>query len=339
MNMQKIFIAPLLLIQLLLPASYLFASEYSVRPFLIDVEVLPRDVVTKTVQLTNDSENRKYIVFATVNEISVDNEGEIKQFISPVMTDRTVTMTSWIEVKRGRIEIPPGEQREVPITFRINPFAEPGEYHAFIGFVPAANRPTAEKIALEGEADGVVVKITVTDQRSESMRIKSFLVDRFVFDDSGRSIEVEIENKGDIDSAPVGELIFYNSRGAEVDAIPFNTENVSIAPGETKTMYAQVPQESNMGRIKANLSLHYGEKQTAQLQDTTFFYFIPLHIAIIIGVIILILALVVTYLFKRAFMQKEYHEDADEVQMYVREGHDPNPQDHDINLRNDNTHN
>ena len=51
--------------------------------------------------------------------------------------------------------------------------------------------------------------------------------------------------------------------------------------------------------------------------------------------VILIGALLVTLMFRKAFFHANYDdEDGDEVMMYVREGHDPNPQDHDIDLKN-----
>lgn len=322
-------------ILLLSPLSFVFAGEYSVRPFLFDVVAQPRDVVTETVILTNESEYRKYVVYATVNEISLDAEGEIKEFVSPVMTDRSNTVTSWIEVTRGRIEIPPGEKKEVTLTLRINPAAETGEYQAFVGFVPAANRPKAESIAMNGEADGVIVKVTIADQRKDSMKIAGFQIDRFITGEDNREIDVVIENMGDIASAPTGEIIFYDSRGVEIDATPFNTEGIEVPPGEVVTLKGTVPVKDSLGRFKANISLEYGGNQRAALFDTASFYLMPLHLLIMMFGVILVGAIIVTFMFKRAFMSdQEDDEDGDSVMMYVREGHDPNPQDHDIDLKN-----
>lgn len=323
------------LLLILLPVAAVSAAEYTVRPFLIDKVGQPRDVITENALLTNNSAYRKYVVYATVNEISIDTTGEIKEFVSPVMTDRSSTVTSWIEVTRGRIEIPPGEQKEVPITLRVNPYAEPGEYHAFVGFVPAPNRPAAEALAMAGEADGVIVKLTIADKRTDSMKISGFLIDRFVTNEDSRRIDVEIQNVGDVASAPKGEIIFYDSRGVEIDSTPFNEEGIAVPPGKTITLQSIVPLKDDIGRFKANLSLRYGENQQASLYDTSYFYLLPSHLLLLLFGAILIGAIVITLLFRRAFMATQGEDETgDDVMLYVRDGHDPNPQDHDIDLKN-----
>ncbi|NCN11815.1 hypothetical protein GW937_00660 [Candidatus Kaiserbacteria bacterium] len=317
--------------------SIVMAAEYTVRPFLIDHVAEPRETITEMVMLTNDSPYRKYVVYATVNEISVDTEGEIKEFVSPVMTDRTNTVTSWIEVTRGRIEIPPGEKKEVPLILRINPYATPGVYHAFVGFVPAPDRPTAEAIALRGEADGVIVKITVLDKRNDSMKLSGFLIDRFITGDTHKEIEVIINNTGDIPSAPQGEIIFYNSQGVEISSAPFNAEGTTISPGETVTLTSLVPLEKGIGRFKANLALQYGEDQQASLHDTTFFYLVPLHYLLLLFGVIVSIVIAITLLFRKTLLSARSGEyDDDTIALYVRNGHDSNPKDHDIDLKNTN---
>lgn len=321
----------LLLVILSLPLSS-FASGISVRPFLIDETIAPRGDSQNLITIKNNYDYRKVVIYATVNEITVDNEGEIKQFVSPVMTDRTNTITSWIEITRGRIEIPALESREVPLAIKVHPFAEPGEYHVFIGFVESSNRPKAEAVAMAGGADGVIVKVTVEDKREDSMHISSFIIDRFVFGDDKKKINIEVENTGDIASVPQGEIIFYDSRGVEVSSIPVKGE--SVAPGERVTLSSIIPIGNELGRYKANLSLKYGENQTAALYDTTFFYLMPLHLMLIIFGIVLAFSLFIVLLFRKSFVVHDDEDSFDEVTMYVRDGHEPNPQDHDIDLKN-----
>jgi hypothetical protein len=325
-------IIPTLFLFCLLFPSIGVANEITIRPFLIDETVEARDVLTRTITLTNQYQDRKLVVFATVNEISVDSAGEIKEFITPVMTDRTNTVTSWVEISRGRIELEPGATIEVPLTLRIHPYVKYGEYHVFIGFVPESTRPEAEKIALQGEAGGVIVKVTVADDIQESLRVGGFLIDRFVIVESDRNVSIKVRNDGELPSTPSGEVIFYNSKGEEVAAIPVNTSGTVVAPGEEITLSEKLPIENDLGRYKANLDLKYGVNQKASLADTTFFYSLPLQLVLFIFFGILIITLFVTLLFKRVFMEEKDDEDAQSVVMYVKDTHDAKPKDHDIDL-------
>ncbi len=313
------------------------ASEITIRPFLIHETLEPRESVTNLVVINSEYETRKAIVYATVNEISVGIDGEIKEFISPVMTDRTNTVTSWIEITRGRIEIPAGESREIPLTIRLHPQAKPGEYHVFVGLVEAKNRPAARSIAMKGDADGVVVKVTVPDQRSDNLKISSFSVQRFVTGDKNRDVEIELENVGDLPTAPEGEIIFYDSRGNEVSSVLLAGD--SIDPGSVGVIKTEIPPTNGLGKFKANLSLNYGANQAASLFDTTFFYLMPLHwmIALFLGV--LVISVLTVLLMKKAFGGDSdgdnYEDSFSEVTMYVKDGHSPDPKDHDINLKNE----
>jgi hypothetical protein len=325
-----------LMVFLVLSPAFVAASEIAIRPFLIDETLTPRDTKQKLITLTSAYEFRKAVLYATVNEITIDSAGEIKQFVTPVMTDRTNTVTSWIEISRGRIEVPAGETREVPLTIRVHPFAEPGEYHVFIGLVEAKNRPAAEAAAMAGDAKGVIVKVTVSDERVDGIRISGFMIDRFITGEDDRLIEVEVENAGELTSAPSGEIIFYDTRGVEVTSVPINTQGVSIAPGQTVTLLSQVPASGELGRIKANVSLRYGNNQAASLFDTTSFYLIPVNILLLLFGGILIASIFVALLFRRVFAsgKDDDGENYADVTMYVRDGHEPNPQDHDIDLKN-----
>lgn len=323
---------PVLIFTLLISPAIVFASEISIRPFLIDSTLVPREAATETIILTNDYSARTAVLYATVNEISVGTDGEIKDFMSPVTTDRTNTVTSWINISRGRIEVPAGETYEIPLVIKIHPYAEPGVYHVFIGFVETKKRAAAEAIALAGDADGVLVKVTVTDERTDSMRISSMVVDQFVTDISEQQVAITIENSGEYESAPSGEIIFYDNRGFEVAALPINTERESVLPADSKTFITNIPVESGLGKYKANVNLLYGENQQASLYDTVGFYMLPLYY-IYIGIGLLSLLLLVLFLLmRRGSVIGFSDESGDDVTVFIRDGHDPKPKHHDIDL-------
>lgn len=310
------------------------AAVVSIRPFLIDETVEPRDIVTRDITVTSEVIDRNLNVYATVNEISLNTEGEILDFVSPVMTDRTNTVTSWVEISRGRILLEPGQSTVVPLTLRIHPYAEPGEYHVFIGFVAAQNRPTAESIVKNGDADGVIVKVVVDDTTSESLHITDFDVNRFVFNEEGRSVAVEVENIGDAPSTPDGEIIFYNARGEEVGAVDVNKEGNVIGPEETTVFNVQIPFSDKLGRFKANLTLQYGEDNASSVFDTTQFYMLSYRILALLFLGIVILSVVITLLLRRLFDDEDFFdEDGIHLPLHFKTGKEYEEKDHDISLK------
>jgi hypothetical protein len=332
MRLSFIF-ASLLLPLLLLPATRVSASNISVQPLLLDLDVKGRDVVTNDITLTNETAT-KISVYATVNEISIGGSGEISEFVSPVMTDRTDTITSWVEITRGRIEFEPGETKTVPLTIRMHPYAKPGEYHAFIGFVPETKRPNAEALALSGKAEGLVLKVALKESSNDLLRISAFLVDRFVVKSSQRTIDVELENRGEKDSVPKGEIIFYNSRGEEVAFAAVNEAGVAVPAGEVKIFTTPIPFQDKLGRFKANVTMRYGSDAENSIFDTVQFFMMPLYLVIIIFFSIVVLSLLLTYLIRGAF-RDELHGDDDgkDVPLYVRDDREHVTKDHDIHVK------
>jgi len=296
------------------------------------VSLVPRESTTETILVESNYELRNATVYATVNEITVGTDGAIKEFVTPVMTDRTNTVTSWIEITRGQIKLAAGESAEIPLSIKVHPFAEPGEYHAFIGLVPTSKRFQAEEVALAGEADGVIVKITVTDERKDAMRITSMTVDRIVAREDERKVEITVANSGDMASAPQGELIFYDSRGREVVAVPVNQTAESINPDEEKTFTAIIPLDNDIGQFKANVNLLYGENQRASLYDTTSFFMIPIQYLLMLIGFFTLLIIVLLLLMRNRRDQYVNTADGDDVPMYIKDGYAANPHDHDIDL-------
>jgi hypothetical protein len=321
----------LALLLCLLP-HYTLANNVLVTPLLLEFDVEARDIVTREVTLTNRTQ-QKVVVFATVNEVAVDSTGDIKEFVSPIMSDRTNTVTSWIEITRGRIELEPGEVRNIPVTLRIHPYAAYGDYFAFIGFVESSKRPEAEVVALRGEAKGVILKVALNDTSVQSLRVTSYTSDRFIFDADNGGLSVEVENIGTVESVPGGEIIFYNSRGEEISALPFNEAKEVLQPGEKRVMTLKIPFADELGRFKANLSLRHGDTQTASVFDTTQFYMIPYRHLLMIVFGILATSIIVTFLLRKAFHEELHDEDGSNVPLYVRSDREHIEHDHDIHIK------
>jgi hypothetical protein len=184
---------------------------------------------------------------------------------------------------------------------------------------------------MSGNAQGVIVKLSLEDKFSESLRISKFNLDRFVITDSDRLIEVELSNDGERSIVPDGEIVFYNSSGQEFSSKIVNTEGIDIPPGESRELIFKLPFEGGLGKFKANLAIQYGQNQTASVFDTAQFFVFPLPWVLVAIAVIIILSLLLTYLIRKVFSGD--NSENDQVPLYVRKDREHIPKDHDINLQ------
>jgi hypothetical protein len=300
-------------------------------PLLVDHDVQPRDTLSDTLKVSNTTDH-PIRLFPTVNEITIGNEGTVEKFIPASMSDNSVSITSWIEVSRASLEIAPGDTIQVPIIIRMNPNAKPGEYHGFVGFPEGANRDEAEAKVIKGDAPGTIVRLSITEKRTEYLRLEHFSVDRFVTGTKQAVASYELSNVGGLPLTPSGEMIFYDGKGIEQASVKLNTENKTIAPGAKQTFTVPVPDLGVIGRYKAFLNVEYGTTQRANLYDTMYFNIVPIKWIIGTFIAFLLLSIIlVLYYHKRTV--KIHSDDNDLVMVYVRDGISGPEKEHDINLK------
>lgn len=324
---------PITILLLLIALFPLFAeaNTYKVTPLIIDREVEARDIFSETITITNNK-NHKIRVYPSVNEVAVDAGGDITSFVPPSMADGAETVTSWLSISRAKQEVGPGETVQVPLHVKVHPNAEPGVYHAFIGFGSGGNRPAAEQQVKSGQAPGVIVTLSVDQDQTEFLKLDRFMVDRFVTSPENESVQYVLENPGEAPVVPTGEIIFYNSRGEEVAAVPVNPDGDTLAPGQESTYTTRAPTDGMLGKYKAFLSVDYGSEQVASVYDTVFFYAVPWQQLLIVFGVLLFVAAVLTVFLHRRYAAGDEYDDADHVPMFVRESRSED-KDHDINLK------
>ncbi|MFT7506896.1 MAG: hypothetical protein ACI92I_000032 [Acidimicrobiales bacterium] len=307
-----------------------FAANHLVTPLVLNFNLEKRDIITEYITLTNTSE-RMVRVYASVNNVAMEG-GVVESFEQKVVADKGTTATTWIEISRQRMELKPGEVREVPFTIRMNPLTEPGDYNVFIGFAEGSNRPNAASKVAQGLAPGTIVHISVDQTQDQFLRLEKFDVDRFVTATDGETMLFTLTNPGGVDIIPSGEVIFYNNKGVEVDSLPVNVQQSKVPADGEASFSMDVPDALTLGKYKAFLSVEYGEHLTASVHDTAFFYIMPLKQLIIIFFIILVLTILIAlYAHRRYDGGGDVGDGSENVAMYVREGTSDN-QDHDLDL-------
>ncbi len=318
------------------PSLVLAAANFSASPLIIDYTTEGRDIINRDIILTNNT-NRPTRIYASVHEVEVEvgEEAGVHEFVTPSMTDRSTTITSWLEISRARLELPANGTLTVPLTIRIHPNTPPGTYHALIGFATGPNRDDIEAKVISGQAASVILKITIKDDKREQLHLVSFATDRFTLRETDNKLSFTIENTGDIPLTPEGDVIIYDTSGKELASLNVNSGKVTIAPGERVQIYEDLPFINRIGRNKAYLTLQYGENQ-ATVFDTAFYYSIPWYYLFIIFTLLALILSLVAWVFKRAFTREDREDDQlYDLPMFVKNSREHTEYDHDINLKND----
>jgi hypothetical protein len=315
----------------MLSTNNVFAGpSYTASPLVIDVEAEARDIIPKEFTITNTG-TQPVTVYPTVNNVSLEEANRIDEFLPPVMSDRTSSLASWIEVSRRGVDIPVGESRTVKLTLRINPQPEPGTYHALIGLGHGRNQTEAIKQVMNGTAPGVIVTVTIEEKTVEFLKLSKFIIDKFVTSSDNKAAVFSFKNPGDETLIPKGDIIFYNSKGSEISSVEVNDSNTSIAPGGEHVFTVSVPTDGLFGKYKAYLSVDYGQTQKGSIQDTNFFYVFPLKIVLLILAILILLTGIGAWHIHRKYFDEDI-DDSDRLHLHVKEGHSGS-HDHDINLK------
>lgn len=305
--------------------------SYTVSPLVIDENVVPRDIISREITLVNTGDI-PVTIYPTVNNIALTEGGTIEKFITQVMSDQTRSLAAWIEISRAGIDLHAGETKKATLTLRINPGAEPGEYHALVGFAHGNNRDEAEKKVASGKAPGVIVTTRINDNKRTVLKLAQFVIDKFVISKANTASTFIMKNPGDKPVTPQGEIIFYDAKGREVAAVPVNDEKVTIDPGKEYVFKGTVPLDGLFGKYKAFLSVDYGTENLASIQDTTFFYAVPLRFLLIILSITIVVVAFAAFHIHRKYLDDD-SDGSELLPLHVRDTHTAEPFHHDIDLK------
>lgn len=317
---------------LLLPSIGLAADPtHQVLPRAIDRTVTASDVLNEHVTIINQRPHT-IKVYATVNGLVVNEQGDILDYVPNVNADRSNTITSWIQIQRGVITLEAGASTTLPVSIKIPAEAEAGEYHALIGFGEGRNREIAEQTVISGAAPGTLVRIEIPEEIVPQSDLDLFSVDRFILDKTKEAVTYTVFNTTDTPLAPSGEVIVYNNRGAEIGTVPINPAGVLVPSGETLAFTAPIDALQVTGRYQAKLALN-NDSLAAAVYDATNFFYIPWWQLLVLFILLILMSIGLYRVAARGNRSVTVAEtEVGALPLHVYEGQSPE-EDHDINLK------
>jgi hypothetical protein len=223
------------------------------------------------------------------------------EFNDPTKLDKTVSLARWIRVKRGPLNIKPGEKYELSLSVEVDMNARPGVYHAAVSFSQASNMPAAEAAAITNNLPTLLVNMTVEDGAIEKAQIGSFKSLKNIFFQLPVIFNLNVDNIGNQPISPQGTMIIYDRQGREVDALNINGDKKNIPPETTENfVFEWKPAPAKiLGKYRAKINLVYGEKAVRDLSDSIYFWILPLRYLVIILVVALIIIILLTIIMFR----------------------------------------
>lgn len=268
-------------------------------PSILDEKAKARDILRFDIVLKNGAATMAS-VYPTVNDISM-TEGQ-QEFIEPSLLDRKVSLASWMTIGRGVKDIPSGQEVKVSLEIKVDLSATPGKRFAQIAFPSGSNRTEAEAKVKDGNTPKVLVNIDVEEEIVERAQIKDFKTSKNTYIRYPVDFTLELENFGNRQINPQGNIMIFNRRGEEVANFDINGNGERIEPETSKKLFSAWTDGRGFGKYKAKLEIEYGSKDKRDLQDTIYFWVFPLPLLIMFAVITFVLILVISIiLFKKTY--------------------------------------
>lgn len=277
-------------------------ERLTVTPMVYDEKAKKRDILKRNISLTNNTDS-KLDVYVFVNDI--DTEVGEQEFEGRTTANISESLANWIEISRGKIDLEPGQTKQIPFLIHVSVYADPGIHHAQISFGWGSTKIDAQVKAAQEPAASINVE--VLDDSKEVLQLGSFLSDKTFFTENVASFSYLFENIGNRAVSPSGEIRIYNRRGEEVGAIGVNDDDAELLPNMTSKLGSIWNSEGKFGRYKAMLDVEYGAKQRGTVQDTIFFWVIPWKKILFIFIVLsAVLAMVVYLLHRRYELYQEF---------------------------------
>ncbi len=293
--MKKYLLLLILGLQLCTTASFAHAQtspELSVTPVVIDEKAKPRDILKENITIKNTS-NRTLQLYPSVNDVN-SKQGE-QSFVRATDSVGLVdSLANWIELSRGMVQLSPGEEKSIPFIIRVNLSAVPGSYHALISLTEGGTRAEADSKPPFGV---ITVNTEVQADVKELLQLNKFTTGNIFFSGDDVLFNYQLQNIGNQNLEPKGQIHIYNRKGEEVASVEVNKDGKNISPEQASQLASVWSAANGFGRYKALLTVNYGSQQVASVQDTVFFWVVPWKQMLAVFVVTLILITVLALQF------------------------------------------
>lgn len=280
-------------------------SGLSISPTRTELSIKPGDAGTVTITIKNVTKG-EITAKALVNDFEPDNDTGEPKLITDDSKRSAASIRDFL-IGFSDIDLQPDQEKEINIPVQIPSDAAPGAYYGVIRY-QAVPKTTSEQgagqVALTASV-GSLVLIEVPGNITEKIeikKVKAYLDSRSgsLFTNEPNKVGVTIKNLGNSFAKPFGQVQVTNMQGKQVHAYELNnsTPRGNILPNSERTFKDDLKGISIPGRYKITANISFGRGGEI-LNYSTSFWYLPIWMLIVIGVVLVALIGSAYYLFKR----------------------------------------
>ena len=263
-------------------------------PPRLEISADPGQAVAHQLKVRNEGNSQIALQVKVQDFVVTDSDGTPSPISEDVSSRWAASL--WINVSPQKVVLNPGETKTLDLVAVIPEDASPGGHYAVVFYSPVDGADIGENTASSISPNvGSLIYFTVAGEVSEDARVSKMTIPGFQ-EYGPIKIDTEILNLSDIHVRPQGVIRIYNMLGGLKSTLALEEKN--IFPGVSRLYENTWSQKWGLGKYKATLEAGYGT-QGGALAATVFFWIIPWRVIAIAVLIVILVALLITY-FKKS---------------------------------------
>jgi hypothetical protein len=253
----------------------------SITPFSLELTLEPGQTVTRTITLTNFTDQVADIAVSKRNFTANGEEGQVN------LTEEETgfSLASWISTTPQRKTLAPSQKQEFEVTISVPKNAEPGGHFGSVvfGTIPSQNLNQTGALLSQEVAGLILVKIP--GDVTERAKIETFAAEKKFYNMGPVDFSIRVKNESTVHIRPEGVVTVTDMFGKKSVV---QVEGRNVLPGAIRKLSASHKENFLIGKYTADLKLSYGTQSNSVLTASTTFFAFPVRMGLI-GLSILII--------------------------------------------------
>ncbi|MFC1599680.1 hypothetical protein ACFL3T_01475 [Patescibacteria group bacterium] len=211
------------------------ATAYAIgaAPLRVEFTSQPGETVQGQVSVFNDSDTEQIIVVGK-GDFLVNGDEDV-EFYDDIKEDNLYSLQEWIHIPNNEIELGPKSTGVIPYEIKV-PIDAPSQ--GYYGSLFIQSKPKTAPRELFGATVSVrvahLVLLTVEGELYEEINIEDFSVVQ-QNDEGLTEFDVVLFNKGNVHTAPAGQIEIIDNQGNLVQILDLNQGEYHVLPESKKT--------------------------------------------------------------------------------------------------------